>query len=487
MKLLSFKLRHEKSENWTPVDLNSNTCLFYSENNSTGKTTLMRAILYTFGFSIPNTELVKFEKYEFELTLTNGNQLVIYRRGNLLRIDKEEFDLPVDEKVVLSRIFKTNNPELLSNVLGTIYFDQDKGWTLLNRGTIIGANRFNIESFFRGLKGDESKESYEMVERIKFLDRKIDEYTLLENISKYRDNLMTNNPTPTPTLYQSDTKLETQIEELKIQLHDVESEIATINEVIKDNERFANYLEMKKILIENPLDPDNPIPVTRNNIVFFNDLINISTTKRNILINKRNDIRRKIAEIEAKIEKQASFIEIQSVEEALSTSIKNFEAISTGKIQVLKKEYQKERTTLSEKLEKRTKNDNQWIDKAFKIVEKYCKELNMLNDIKIDLFTSNLKSKSGAVLHKMVFIYRLTYISLLSEKLGISLPIFCDSPNGREIEQSTVEKTLEIIKRDFSNHQLICASIFRHSQTLSNPIIKEMDGTLFNPKVLFDE
>ena len=132
MKLSSFKLRHEKSENWTVVDLNSNTCLFYSGNNSTGKTTLMRAILFTFGFSIPNTELVKFEKYEFELALTNGEQLTVYRRGNLLRINEEEFDLPVDEKVVLSKIFKTDNPELLSNILGTIYFDQDKGWTLLN-------------------------------------------------------------------------------------------------------------------------------------------------------------------------------------------------------------------------------------------------------------------------------------------------------------------------------------------------------------------
>ena len=186
------------------------------------------------------------------------------------------------------------------------------------------------------------------------------------------------------------------------------------------------------------------------------------------------------------IEKQVSLFEIPGVEEALSTSIKNFEAINTGKIQVLKKEYQKEKTVLSEKLEKRTKNNNQWIDKAFKIVEKYSKELNMLDDIKIDLFTSNLKSKSGAVLHKMVFVYRLAYISLLSEKLGICLPIFCDSPNGREIEQTTVDKTLEIIKRDFSNHQLICASIFKHSQILSNPLIKEMDGTLFNPKVLFD-
>lgn len=479
MKLLELKIRHESNEDWISVPLNSNTCLFYSKMNSTGKTTLIRAILYTFGFSIPSTELVKFEKFEFELTLDNGECLKIYRRANLLKIGEQEFDLPVDERIVLAKLFKTDNPELLSNVLATIYFDQDKGWTLLNRGTIIGVNRFNIESFFRGLKGDESKESYEMAERIRFLERKINEYSLLENVSKYRDSIMSDSDLPT-VFIDSSRELEIKSEELNMQLYDVELEIASINEIIRNNDQFVNYLEMKKILVENPKDKENPIPVTRNNILYFNDLINISRAKRDILINKRNNLRKRIAENDSLIEKQLQLVDVPSLDRVLSENIKKFEVINTGKIQALKKEYQKEKNELSEKLEKKTKNDNPWIDKAIAIVKKYSEELNIQSEIKLDLFTSNLKSKSGAVLHKMVFIYRLAYISLLSEKLGMTLPIFCDSPNGREIEQSTVQKTLEIIKRDFSDHQLICASIFKHENVLINPLTKEMDGTLFN-------
>lgn len=44
MKLLEFKIREYHSYNWKTVDLNSDVCVFYSKNNSTGKTTLMRAI-----------------------------------------------------------------------------------------------------------------------------------------------------------------------------------------------------------------------------------------------------------------------------------------------------------------------------------------------------------------------------------------------------------------------------------------------------------
>ena len=35
-----------------------------------------------------------------------------------------------------------------------------------------------------------------------------------------------------------------------------------------------------------------------------------------------------------------------------------------------------------------------------------------------------------------------------------------DSPTGREVMHSTVEKMLKIVQRDFSDHQLIVASIY---------------------------
>ena len=177
MKLLEFKIREYHSYNWKTVDLNSDVCVFYSKNNSTGKTTLMRAILYTLGFSIPNTDFVRFEHYEFILELSHQDKhYTLMRKDQLLKINDTEFDLPVEQSAAHTFLFGIANAEILYNLLATIYFDQEKGWTLLNRGTIIGTNRFSIESFFRGLKNDESDESYEIVAKISALDKKIAQY-----------------------------------------------------------------------------------------------------------------------------------------------------------------------------------------------------------------------------------------------------------------------------------------------------------------------
>ena len=40
------------------------------------------------------------------------------------------------------------------------------------------------------------------------------------------------------------------------------------------------------------------------------------------------------------------------------------------------------------------------------------------------------------------------------------LPIVLDSPTGREVQHDTVEQMLQIIQRDYSEHQLIVASIY---------------------------
>jgi hypothetical protein len=54
------------------------------------------------------------------------------------------FSLPSDLHLLHEKIFRINNTEVLDNLLGTFYMDQEKGWTLLNRGIAIGKIRFNI-------------------------------------------------------------------------------------------------------------------------------------------------------------------------------------------------------------------------------------------------------------------------------------------------------------------------------------------------------
>lgn len=105
---------------------------------------------------------------------------------------------------------------------------------------------------------------------------------------------------------------------------------------------------------------------------------------------------------------------------------------------------------------------------------KYAAELGVGNSETIAsnyLFTSNLKELSGAVLHKTVFAFRLAYIQEIQKTLGIKLPLLLDSPSGKEVDQENIQLMVDILKRDFSDNQLIIASIFQYDFDDVNIII----------------
>lgn len=485
MKIKSFQIREITDFNWKKIDLDEDVCIFYSTRNSTGKTTLMRAILYSMGFSVPNTELVKFEKYEFRLTLYREKEYIIFRKGMFITVNNIEYDLPMEQTTVLSIIFGTTNPEILSNLLGTFYFDQEKGWTLLNRGTIIGTNRFSIESFFRGLKGDESIESYEIVARISSIEKKIAQYNLMINIAEYQDIVKQEGGNSLD--YKTyDKTLDIELDDLKLQLSDVEAEISRISEIIKTNKNFSDYIEQKKIYVKNPQDPSTPIPVTKSTLLDYQDFDDLNKARRDLLMVKRNGLKKEIAKIQSEQKKQIRLINLPTIDESLTAKLANIEGINSVQIIKLRDSLQKQKKELSTILTNKTKTNNPWIKKAYDIINKYAQELSIPFDYKIDIFTKNLKAKSGAILHKMVFIYKLAYISLLSEVLQYPIPIFCDSPSGREVEKSTIDGMLNILKRDYSHHQLVLASIYKYSEIFPKAKIIETNGTLFNKQTLFD-
>lgn len=44
----------------------------------------------------------------------------------------------------------------------------------------------------------------------------------------------------------------------------------------------------------------------------------------------------------------------------------------------------------------------------------------------------------------------------------INIPIILDSTRGKEVDDLNIHKMFEILKRDFSNHQLFIASIYNY-------------------------
>lgn len=485
MIVSKFSLQHRNAFISKEVDFCNSVNIIHSEENGTGKTTLLRAILYTLGFPVPSMELTRFEHYDFRLDIIlNDTQFIVERKENLLKINAQEFDLPIDQRAAHTFLFGNGNGEILSNLIGTIYFDQEKGWTLLNRGTIIGLNRFNVESFFRGLKEDESAESYNIVERVNALNKKIAQYKLMLNVAEYQATL--NQEVEQKLDYQTYQQgLDSALVEKRLQLQKIEEEISRLTDVMKKNKHFSDYIEMKRVYIKNPTGGD-PIRVTKDTLFDYDSVEEVNSARKSMYIAERGAIKRQIAALEASQEKQTTLLNLPTADEEIAMRLASIRGISSLEVKTMLGRFQKEKDALTEELTMRTKTNNTWVTDGYGIVSNYAKELGIPFDYKIDIFTRNLKAKSGTILHKMVFIYKLTYIKLLSQKLGYPLPIFCDSPSGREVKRTTISEMLSVLKRDFAKHQVFIASINKYDEVFSDAKVFVVDGTLFDEPTMFD-
>ena len=147
------------------IDFSDKVNLIFSKKNSRGKTTLLRFLLYSLGYNIPNTKKFKFTNCEVETVIYSeiSGEISLFRASKDfldVTIDgyKKTFILPDQQDELHKAIYGTDNKDILNNLLGAFYVDQEKGWTLLNRGIEIGSIRFNIEELIRGLSGRDCSE-----------------------------------------------------------------------------------------------------------------------------------------------------------------------------------------------------------------------------------------------------------------------------------------------------------------------------------------
>ena len=241
----------------------------------------------------------------------------------------------------------------------------------------------------------------------------------------------------------------------------------------------------KRIFVKNP-SGGNPILVTKDSLFGYNEVLEMDEYRRNMLIAKRSQLKKSIASVKLEQEKQTSMFDIPTVEEEIVGKLSKVENISFVMVHKALDDMKRERKILNKELNNRTKSNNPWVKKAFESIKSYCEELGIPDAYKLDIFTSNLKGISGAILHKLVFAYKITYNKVLSEKIGYPLPIFCDSPNGREVEQNAIKEMMRILRRDFSDHQIILASIYKYEDIFDDAKIIKMNGTLFNERTIFD-
>lgn len=371
--------------------------------------------MYALGYSIPSTKKIKFEKcfVKTEIILDNGKSVFLIRENNYtisLKHDGEEemYVLPEQMNELHAKLFNTENFEILNNLLGAFYFDQEKGWTLLNRGVVIGSIHFNIDELVRGISG---KDCSELIAREKRIGSDLSKYRQMFSIAQYRDSI--NEDSLIDETYQERTDIE--LEQLRMKQASIKREISRINQSITGNRKFQEFVEEMKLLIRT--DEGQCITVTKDNIVGLNDAIDLLATKKKMLSYELSEVVSKIDKILREQEKengQLSFFESDSIAEAFD---KKIVTIPMNQIAIKREidKLEKEQKSVREGIAKISRSDNTVVSSLYKTIVKYATELGIGDSESITkkyLFTSNLKELTGAVLHKTVFAFKMAYIIL---------------------------------------------------------------------------
>lgn len=453
--------------------------LIYSLKNAVGKTTFLRALFYALGYQIPSTKGIKFDDMDFWLTVESGGNIYnLYRHDSYLSIDdgndQIEYSLPTDFYEIQAKLTGCHNKDILDNLLGASYVDQEKGWTLLNRGKVIGNISFNIEALVRGLSGIDCASELQQLESVKRQQRK---YEYMQSVAKYQEAIR--EEAEDIDFDTPDEDINRRLEVLKTEREPISNEQKQIKSILRKNKLLAEYISDMNLWVKSSSGEE--IPVTKETLVAFTDNNKLLVARREMLAAELNSINRQIAALEQQKGKDEQIINVQTRIEAFDSDIKkiNVDPIAT---QAIINELKRERKKLQERIRSMTKGNSDVISELYKSARKYVEELPVDN-IRISqnkdyIFTSDLKSLSGTNLHLIVFSFKLAYLRLIKEKTGIILPIVLDSPSGREVKHDSVEKMLEIVQRDFSDHQLIVASIYDYN--LKNKKIIEFKDRLLN-------
>ena len=458
-----------------------NVNIIFSTKNSVGKTTLLRLMMYAWGYPIPNTRGIRFSDYETVLTVVGANNatFVLTRNRDYIEVLQDGvekgYSLPVEQNELHSLVFGISNLEVVDNLLGAFYVDQEKGWTLLNRGKAIGNIHFSIESLLRGLS---NRTNDELAQRLAVVKREIQKYKHMVDVAAYKAEI--NQLGETTFIDSPADDIENTLEVLYCERKPIEEELSRIKSVIRKNTSFEKFITSFRLRVKAPNGDE--VPVNKNTLIGYEDNADLLVAKQKIYFEQLAAIDRKITALKAQQDQEATLVNVTTSLQQFDSEITriNVDAVATRKII---DKLEKERRSLEERVIKSVKQDNPLIGELHELISSYAVRLGLddkfvsaRNDY---IFTNDLKSLSGAIFHKVVFAFKISYVKLIQQHTGVCLPIILDSPSGREVSMENINEMMAILAENFTDHQIIIASIY-NSYSFPNKNIIELTDRLLS-------
>lgn len=475
MKFLKLKVRYKD----IPKEFNfdGKNALIYSEDNSVGKSTLLRMLFYALGYPIPGTVAIRFNRLFLELTFSISDKIFVVKRHDnhfeLITDDQiTQYILPTQHNNFLMSVLKTEKSKVVNNLLGAIYLDQDKGWTLLNRGKVIGGIPFNIEELIEGLT---SIDISEYSDRVRFLEREINKLRTLKSVASYKIQYLENDADlPTDDI----NVIKEQIILISSQKRIYQNKLSQVNNLIKENKGFFKMLEDFHLEVSDK-ETGRIIPVTKSTIINYDDSYNFLDARKWIIKENISRLDEELSVAQNKLENllgQTSLFEdersIEKAELFFNQIDVSYEEVD-ARIELLNKELKGLQSFIKSKLSE----NSEIVTSMSENILRYSKVLgisSIINKKSNFLFLSDLKKISGTQFHKLVICYKIAYIKEIEKFLGISLPIILDSPSGREVTKENLDKIYELLASELKENQIIIASIYKNPY-LSSPCMIELN------------
>ncbi len=442
-----------------------NSNLILSDVNSKGKSTFLRLIFYALGYQIPNMKGLDFNQLYTEIHITEKNMKYILKRSGdhlILKNNNSElnFLLPNEHNAMLSYIFQYENISVIKNLLGIIYIDQDKGWSLLNRGVVIGKIKFNIEELLLGLKNINCDKL--LAEREKLIDEK-KKYESLVEINELSEQAYKENG----DIFISDfeNKICSNIKLAKVKIKEIQEDIKSIESILKKEKDLFEFINQMNIVVEKD---GVTIPVTKDTVKWANESHDFLRARKSLLLVELNKEKYNIAKLNDQLTQYYSNNSLlnklsgESQDIVINRKLSEF-YVDQDMLTSLINKNSKELKKINKTLKSIIKTNNIFITKIYEHVYEYANKLGISDKMvnKEDfIFTSDLKTMSGAILQKMVFAFKLAFLKVIEEELNTKLFMVIDSPRSKELDDKNFKLLENLICEELKDNQFFVASIY---------------------------
>lgn len=440
--------------------------LVFSKTNTKGKTTFLRLLFYSLGYPIPNMKGINFEKIETTIVFSEKDRdYTVDRNGNFLQLSVESeklyFTLPSEHDAFLSYIFQYENIKVLRNLLGFLYIDQDKGWSLLNRGTVVGKIKFSIEELLAGLNNNDISALLDKKKRLQYDKNK---YSAILNIQELSEQVYEYHG----EIFISDVEkeLSEKIAYLNLQISNLNNSLKEINTLLQKEKQFFNYIDSMKLSVKGP---DGDIPVRRDTLVNAPQSTEFLKARQSVLVTDIEKLKRQKTSLESQLSdysvknSQISLFPQESKGEIIDKKLASISSIDQDMVSDLLASATEELRQTKGDIKAAVKYQNSYITKIYNYVLDYATRLEVEEKMvhKEDyIFTSDLKSMSGAVLQKMVFAFKVAFLKVIEEAMGTKLFMVIDSPKSKELDDKNTELVMKLIKEELADNQVFIASIY---------------------------